>query len=190
MVRTLILGLAGSLSLLIASAHADLDLTPKLSYYELDGVKFQQLAFSDGSKTVTYAPPRGWDYSGSATQLTLRPHSKSQAEVMIKKVALAQPASFDDGTVKKLVEKAIASAPPGSTDIQLVSQEKNPLRIERKETFLVTLSYNLYGAAYNRSILFLNRGMEQIQFQLSCRRADFKELQAAFLDSQHSWQNL
>jgi hypothetical protein len=190
MVRALILGLAGSLSLLIASARADLDLTPKLSHYELDGVKFQQLAFSDGSKIVTYAPPRGWDYSGSATQLTLRPPGKSQAEATIKKIALSQPASFDEETVKKLVQEAIASVPPGSTDIQLVSQEKNPLMIERKETFLVTLSYNLYGAAYNRSILFLNRGVEQIQFQLSCRRADFTALQAAFLDSQHSWQNL
>jgi hypothetical protein len=190
MVRALILGLAGSVSLLIASAQADLDLTPKLSRYELDGVQFKQLAFSDGSKIITYALPRGWDYSGSAAQLTLRPPGKSQAEATIKKVALAQPASFDEGAVKKLVQEAIASVPPGSTDIQIVSQEKNPLRIERKETFLVTLSYNLYGAAYNRSILFLNRGMERIQFLLSCRRADFRELQATFLDSQHSWQNL
>jgi len=190
MVRALILGLTGSLSLLIASAHAELDLTPKPSHYELDGVKFQQLAFSDGSKIVTYAPPRGWDYSGSPTQLTLRPPGKSQAEATIKKVALSQPASFDEGTVKKLVHEAIAYVPPGSTDIQLISQEKNPLIIERKETFLVTLSYNFYGAAYNRSILFLNRGKEQIQFQLSCRGGDFRELQAAFLASQHSWQNL
>ena len=141
MVRPLILALAGSL--LIAPARAELDLTPKLSEYELDGVKFKQLAFSDGSKIVTYAPPRGWDYSGSATQLTLRPPGKSQAEATIKKVALSQPASFDEGTAKKLVQEAIASVPPGSTDIQLVSQEKNPLMIERKETFLVTLSYNL-----------------------------------------------
>jgi hypothetical protein len=188
MVRPLILALAGSL--LIAPARAELDLTPKLSHYELDGVKFKQLAFSDGSKIVTYAPPRGWDYSGSATQLTLRPPGKSQAEAKITKVALSQPASFDEETVKKLVQKAIASVPPGSTDIQLVSQEKNPLMIERKETFLVTLNYNFYGTAYNRSILFLNRSTEQIQFQLSCRQADFRELQTAFLDSQHSWQNL
>ena len=188
MVRPLILALAGSL--LIAPARAELDLTPKLSEYELDGVKFKQLAFSDGSKIVTYAPPRGWDYSGSATQLTLRPPGKTEAEAKITKVALSQPASFDEETVNKLVQKAIASVPPGATNIQLVSQEKNPLMIERKETFLVTLSYNLHGAAYNRSILFLNRGREQIQFQLSCRRADFRELQAAFFDTQHSWQNL
>jgi hypothetical protein len=188
MVRPLVLALAGSL--LIAPAGAELDLTPQLSEYELDGVKFKQLAFSDGSKIVTYAPPRGWDYSGSATQLTLRPPGKSQAEAKITKVALSQPASFDVETVNKLVQKAIASVPPGSTNIQLVSQEKNPLMIERKETFLVTLSYSSYGNAYNRSILLLNRGTEQIQFQLDCRQADFRELQSAFLDSQHSWQNL
>ena len=87
MVRPLILALAGSL--LIAPARAELDLTPKLSEYELDGVKFKQLAFSDGSKNVTYAPPRGWDYSGSATQLTLRPPAKSQAEATFLIVASA-----------------------------------------------------------------------------------------------------
>ena len=174
MVRPLILALAGSL--LIAPARAELDLTPKLSEYELDGVKFKQLAFSDGSKIVTYAPPRGWDYSGSATQLTLRPPGKSQAEAKITKVALSQPASFDEETVKKLVQEAIASVPPGSTNIQLVSQEKNPLMIERKETFLVTLSYNFYGGAYNRSILFLNRGKEQIQFQLELSPSRFQRV--------------
>ena len=188
MVRPLILALAGSL--LIAPARAELDLTPKLSEYELDGVKFKQLAFSDGSKIVTYAPPRGWDYSGSATQLTLRPRGKSQAEAKITTIALSQPASFDQETVNKLVQKAIASVPPGATNIQLVSQEKNPLKIERKETFLVTLSYSFYGDAHKRSILLLNRGTEQIQFQLDCRQVDFRELQTAFLDSQHSWQNL
>ena len=188
MARPLILVLIGSL--LVASARADFDLTPKLSEYELDGVKLKQLAFSDGNEIVTYAPPRGWVYSGSVAQLVLQPPSKSQAEAKITKVALLQPASFNEETIKKLVQEVMASVPNGSTEIQLVSQEKNPLKIERKETFLVTLSYNFYGAAYNRSILFLNRGAEQIQFQLVCRKADFRELQAAFLDSQHSWQNL
>lgn len=187
MVRPLIRSLVGCF--LINSAHAELDLTPKPSQYELDGVTFKQLAFSDGNKTVTYTPPRGWEYSGNAAQLTLQPTGKDQAEAKISKVTLSQPASFDEGTVKKLVQEVMGSIPNG-TNIQLVSQEKNPLMIERKETFLVILSYNLYGGAYNRSILFLNRGKEQIRFQLTSRQTDFKELQKAFLGSQYSWQNL
>jgi hypothetical protein len=188
MVRALILALVGGLS--IASARADLDLTPKLSEYELDGAKFKQLAFSDGNNTVTYAPPRGWNYSGSVAQLVLQPPNKSQAEAKITKVMLSEPASFDEKTINKLVEEAIGSAPRGSTDIQLVSQERNPLIIERKETLLIVLSYNFYGGAFSRSILFLNRANEQIRFQLTSSQADFKELQKAFLGSQYSWQNL
>ena len=188
MARPLILALVGSL--LIASARANFDLTPKLSEYELDGVTFKQLEFSDGNKIATYAPPRGWVYSGSVAQLVLQPPSKSQAEAKITKVALLQPASFNEETIKKLVQEVMASVPNGSTEVQLVSQEKNPLIIERKETFLVVLSYNFYGGAYSRSILFLNRGNEQIRFQLTSTQADFKELQKAFLGSQYSWQNL
>ena len=188
MARPLILALVGCL--LVTSARANFDLTPKFSEYELDGVTFKQLEFSDGSKIATYAPPRGWNYSGSAAQLILHPPTKSQAEAKITKVALLQPASFDEETIKKLVQEVMASVPNGSTEIQLVSQEKNPLIIERKETFLVVFSYNFHDGAYSRSILFLNRGNEQIRFQLTSTQADFKELQKAFLASQYSWQNL
>jgi hypothetical protein len=133
MVRSLIPALASLL--LVAAARADLQLTPRTSQYEGDGVKFKQLAFSDGAKEITYSPPREWDYSGSANQLTLHPPNKSQAEATISKVSLPKLASFDDETLKKLVEEALASVPRGSTDAQLVLQEKNPLMIERKETF-------------------------------------------------------
>jgi hypothetical protein len=177
-------------ALLIASARAELQLTPSVVQYELDGVKLKQLAFSDGAKQVTYQAPRGWDYAGSASQLTLHPPNKSQAEAIIYKAPLLQPASFDDETAKKLVDEAITSVPKGSTDVTLASQEKNPLLINRKETFLVTFTYNFYGESYTRSILFLNRGNEQIRFQLVCRQADFKELQKAFLGSHYSWHNL
>jgi len=188
MVRPLILGLAGWL--LVASARANLNLTPKLSQYELDGVKFKQLAFSDGSQTVTYAPPRGWDYSGSSTQLTLRPPNTPQAEATITRVPLSQPGSFDDESLKKLVSEAAARVPKGSENISIVSQEKNPLMIQGKETFLITLSYTFYGQKYGRSILFLNRGNEQIRSQLTCHEADFNDLHGAFLRSQYTWQNL
>src|ERR1700680_4557519 len=184
------LALIVSLLLLVGNARADLQFTPKIVEYELDGVKFKHLAFSDGAKEITSSSPRGWGYSGNANQLTLHPPNKSQAEATISKVPLSQPANFDDETLKKLVDEALASVPKGSTDIQLTSQEKNPLMIQRKETLLLTLTYNFYGQSYSRSILFLNRGKEQIRFQLTCHQADFNELQKAFLGSQYSWQNL
>src|SRR5207249_4570218 len=107
-----------------------------LTYYG-SMVELYQSAQSTGEwgKANVYSPPRGWDYSGHAAQLTLQPTGKDQAEARISKVTLSQPASFDQETVRKLVQEVMASVPNGTTHIQLVSQEKNPLMIERKETF-------------------------------------------------------
>ena len=189
MVRPVIFAFAASL-LLTDVAKTELVLTPTVDEYVLDGTKLKQLAFFDGGQKVTYQSPRGWDYSGSATQLTLRPPNKPQAEATIARVSRSDQPQFDDETLKKLVAEAIALAPRGSTNVVVESQEKAPLRIGKRETFLLILSYSLLGNNYNRSILFINRGGEQVRCQLTCRSVDFKELQRAFLVSQYSWRNL
>lgn len=188
MVRSLTLIL--SATLFVASACAELQLTPKVAEYQLDGVKFKQIAFSDDGKTVTYQSPRGWDYSGNASQLTLRPPNKAQAEATITKIPLSQPGSFDQANLKKLVDEAVAVIPKASSNMSVLSEERNPLMIQRKETFLIKLSYTFFGQKMSRSILFLNRGNEQLRFQLTCREADFNELHRAFLASHYTWQNL
>lgn len=174
----------------VASARAELVLTPRVDEFDLDGARVKQLAFQDGGKKVTYQSPRGWDYSGSATQLTLRPPKKNQAEAIITRIPLPEPGVFDDESLKKLLADPTTLAPKGSQNVAIISQEKNPLLINRKETFLVVLNYDFYGESYSRSILFVNREREQIRFQLTSRKADFRELQKAFLSSQYSWHNL
>jgi len=188
MVRSLTLILCGAF--FAATASADLLLMPRVAEYKGDGATFKHLEFSDAGKTVTYQSPRGWEFSGTSTQLTLRPPNKLQAEATITRVPLSQPGNFDEESLKKLVSDSVALVPNGSENISVVSQEKNRVMIEHKETFLITLSYTFYGQKYGRSILFLNRGNEQIRSQLTCHAADFEELHRAFLRSQFTWQNL
>jgi hypothetical protein len=177
--------------LLLGSARADVQFAPKESSYDVEGIRFQQLAFSDGSgKEITYQQPTGWNYSGSSAKLTLHPPNKGQAEGTITKVALPKPGPFDDESLKELVKQALASVPNDSTDVNIVSQEKNPVKIGGKETFLVIVAYIFYGERYERSMMFMNRGAEQIRFQFVSRAVDFQDLQRAFLASQFSWQNL
>jgi hypothetical protein len=189
MVRPLALALAGNL-LLSAIVQAELQLVPSVDEFELDGARLKQLAFQDGDRKVTYQSPHGWDYSGSPTQLTLHPPKKSQAEATIARVSRSDQPRFDDETLKKLVAEAVTLVPKGSTNVVVESQEKAPLRIGSRETFLLILSYSLLGNDYKRSILFINRGNEQIRCQLTCRSTDFKDLEKAFLGSQYSWRNL
>jgi hypothetical protein len=188
MVRTLTLIFGAAF--LIASARAELELTPKVVEYKADGATLKHLEFSDAGKTVTYQSPYGWECSGSGKQLTLRPPNKSQVEATITRVPLAPPGSFDDDSLKKLVSDAVLLMPSGSEKVTVISQEKNPLLILGKETFLIKLGYTFFGQKYCRSILFLNRGNEQIRSQLTCREADFDSLQSAFFHSQFSWKNL
>jgi hypothetical protein len=178
-------------ALFIASAHADFQLAPRVSEAWADGAKIKFLAFSDGGgKDVTYVPPTGWEYSGSTTRFTLHPSGKPQAEGTISRMSLNQPAVFDDETMKKLVAEVLVSVPGGSTNVTLVLQQKNPLLIARKETFLIIVSYTFYGDTYQRSMMFLNRGNEQVRFQFVSRAVDFKDLQAAFQRSHFTWKNL
>jgi hypothetical protein len=189
MVRSLRLLLVGAL--FVASARADLQLSPRLSESWVDGAKIRFLVFSDGSgKEITYGPPAGWEYSGSSAKLALYPPGKPQAQGTISRIGLNQPAVFDAETMKKLAAEALASVPEGGTAVALVSQEKNPFFIAGKETFLVIVSYTFYGENYQRSMMFLNRGNEQVRFQFVSRTVDFKNLQAAFQSSQLSWRNL
>ena len=188
MVRSWKLILIGAL--FVTSAHAELQLRPKVVEYKGDGATFKHLEFSDGRNTVTYQPPRGWACSGNTTRLTLRPPNKTQTEATITRVPLSEPGCFDEESLTTLVSDAVAQVIKGSENISVVSQEKNLLMIQGKETFLITLSYTFYGQKYGRSILFMNRGNEQIRFQLTCHEADFNELHAAFFRSQCTWQNL
>jgi hypothetical protein len=184
------IGLTLLSGLVVFSARAELQLTPTLQENQGDGVTYKQLAFSDGTKTITYRPPTNWRYFGDPNQLVLRPPNKPQAEATINKIPLSQAVQFDDETVKKLVTEMIAAVPKETKAVTVVSQQRNPVIIDGKDTFLVILDYTLVGQTYSRSILFLNRGTEQLRFQLTCREVDFEDLQATFFRSQFSWENL
>ena len=89
------------------------------------------------------------------------------AEAIITVSKVSRPEGFEETTIKRLCDETLASLPRGATNT-IVSQQLNPLLIERKETFLVVISYDYYSTRYAKSIMFLNRQNEQIRFELTC----------------------
>ncbi len=180
-----------SIFLVITSVRADLRLVPEVAEYELDGIKMRRLVFFDGPERVTYTPPAGWKYSRADKDLfVLHPSDGPRGEATIARISLAQPGHFDDETIKGLTDEVLHSAPGGAKNVGLVAQQKNPVIIERKETFLLTIKYDYYGEPQERSVMFVNRKNEQLRFQLTCPQSNFPELQKIFLASHFSWQNL
>ena len=178
--------------LLAGSASAQLQLFPRASTYSLDGVTFPQLAFKDGNAEVTYVPPRGWSVTGSDSKLVLRPANTANAEATVVSTPLKENGnlSFDDEAVKNLTTEALAAVPAESTNVQVLSQQVNPVRISGKDTFLLTLSYTFGGENYARSVMFMNRPTSRVIFQLLSKEKDFADLQKAFLGSHFTWHNL
>jgi hypothetical protein len=174
----------------VTCAQAELHFTFENQEYDLDGVKLRQLVFTDGAKHIAYTPPRGWQYFGQEDRLRLLPPSGKPGEGLIFRIPMPKPQPFDERTTKSLADEAIASVPNGAKRVSLVSQQKNAVVIEGKETYLVVINFELFGTPQARSIMFLNRDNDQVRFQFTCPLANFADLQKQFFSSQFSWQNL
>jgi hypothetical protein len=172
----------------IAFLQAALDLTPVAGVRVLDGIKFQQLSFSDNGHTVTYEQPRGWSYRVEAGRILFMPPNLSQAEAAIEQVQTEAGQAFDEETMKRLQEQAMRAVPASSQKVELVSADKNPVMVNRHETFEVIVSYQMSGTQFRRSVLFLNLPDTQLRFRIVAKEQDFEKVHRAFRGSLFSWQ--
>ncbi len=176
---------------LCGSVLAGLDLSPRLESYELDGVKMSQLTFGTGTQSkASYQPPADWKYSGGKDHLDLQPPALAQAKAKISQLSIGTVLSFDGTGRQRLREEAILSLPRGSQEVEVTSEELNPLQIDGKQTYLVELTYTFFGEKFACYSLFLNRQPEALSFRLSCRAKEYPELRQAFHKSLYTWQNL
>jgi len=165
---------------LVAGATAGIDFTPTSSERTLEGIVFKQVLFHQGGHEIAYEPPRGWTYTGDAAQLKLNPPNVSQAQATIEQSPLAAPQILDEPTAKQLQQAALASAPSDAQKVVFVSEEKNPLRINRQETYEVIIGYNFFGQDYQLSVLYANLPDAQLRFRTVARKADFEKVHREF----------
>jgi len=165
---------------LVAVARAGIDFTPTGSERVLEGIVFKQVLFHQGGHEIAYEPPRGWTYTGGAAQLKLTPPNVSQAQATMEQSPLAAPQILDEPTAKQLQQAGLASVPSGAQNVALVSEEKNPLRINRQETYEVVIGYNFFGQDYQLSVLYANLPDTQIRFRTVARKADFEKVHREF----------
>lgn len=176
------------LLLVAVSAKASIDFTPTLGERILDGIKFQQLIFHQDSHKITYEQPRGWKFAGDSQRIRFTPTDVTQAQAEIEQLPLQTPQNFDEATIKRLQEEARAAIPSNCLNVSIVSAEKNPLIVNRLETFEVVVSYQLSGVEFERSVLFLNLPDTQLRFRVTARKQDFEKIHKAFRGSIYSWQ--
>jgi hypothetical protein len=175
------------LLVVVISVRAGVDLTPSVTEYVAEGMKFQQLAFKDDKRRVEYEPPRGWNFDGSPNQLHLKPTGKNFAEASITAAPLAQPQPLDDSTVKVLAQQVIAALPAGSQFAKVEEEIANAVLLAGNASYEVTVSYQTMGEKFFRSELYVNLRDTQLVFRLTARKDDFQALHREFKGSIFSW---
>ena len=170
----------------LASA-TEIDLTPIVSDYVANGAKIHQLTFKDGDRRIQYEPPGDWTLEPGAAQLTLKA-KQIFAQAVISVTPLLKPQPLDDSIIKSLTEKVLAELPVGSQFAKVDEQTANPVLVGGHESVEVTVSYQLAGEKFVRSVLVSNLPDAQLQFRLSAKKSDFAALHREFKVSLLTWQ--
>jgi hypothetical protein len=178
------LGMLLLASTFVPAMFAAIDFMPTAEERVLEGIKFPQLIFHDDKgRKISYEQPRGWAYSGDSSRIRFTPPDVPQAVAEIAQVPLLKPEVFDDETITRLQNKAMGEVPRDSQGTVLLNAEKNPLMINARETFEVTVGYQLYGESYVQSVLFVNMEDTQLTCRFVGRKRDFAKLHQAFRGS-------
>ena len=173
-----------------SAAFADIDLTPIPGELSRDGVVMHLLKFRTGSDFVRYTPPLGWQASGGGSSLTLIPPKAVQTEAKITVSGKADSGDWDDAAIKQLREETLKSVPKKAENVKLVGDQKNPVVLNRHQTYEVTVSYTSDGQPFKKSVLVCNFADEQLRFQIIARSGDFAALHADFISSLFLWDGL
>jgi hypothetical protein len=73
---------------------------------------------------------------------------------------------------------------------KLLKEEQNPVVLENKLSYAVTVSYQVLGETFVRSTIFINLSDTQLRFTINSRQSDFERLQQNFRRSMFSWQRV
>ena len=173
---------------LCSISQAGIDFNGGTAERTLEGIKFTQLVFRDKGRKVTYEQPRGWTYVADAGGVRFVPPGVSQAMAGIDQSPSTAATVFDEETIKKLQQQALAGLPPDSQNAKVELEEKSPLKKDEHDTYAVTLSYRLHGQDFSTSILYLALPDTLVRFRVTARKADFDKIHRAFRGSVFSWQ--
>ena len=174
------------LMIAVVTARGGINLTPSVTEYVAEGMKFHQLTFQDGKRRIEYEPPRNWSFDGGANELRLKP-PKNFAEAIISATPAAKAQTLDATAIKLLEEQVTTTLPNGSQFVKIEQELENVILLDGNNSFEITLSYQLMGEKFSRSVLFVKLPDTQLVFRLTARKDDFALLHQEFRSSILSW---
>ena len=191
MVRSIRFAVALGLLSGAVAAQAQIDLTPKDSFYEVEGIRVPNVTFHEKTKPISYTPPANWTLVGGGNKLTLTPKDAVQAGATIETVAAQAPIpGAGSESVKSYTEMVLGMVPKEATKVEVVEAVMCPMRISGKAMIEVTVAYSFFGQPFRMNVLIMPRETELLRFQFLARSSDYPALFKNFRGSLFSMQGL
>ena len=154
-----------------------------------DGFVHRHSCFKyDERSNVLIDLPPGWNTTADAGSITSSPPNAINTFILLQRSPLTPGTPFRDSTLDTYRQRALASVPPGSSNIRVVKETPNPLPIFGWQDFEFEMSYDLAGTTFHRSVLFINLDTrQQILTAVVAEASAFDKIHAAAMDVLRSW---
>lgn len=144
---------------------------------------------NDARTNVLLMLPARWNRVDSAASLTLTPPDINNSLVRLEKSSLAPDTPFADKGLDTYRRRAQTGVPQGVTGLQCVQENDNPLPIFGWKDHEFIFTYDFFGQAYKRGVLFVDlNAREQIMLTCVAPADQFDRVRGAGLDVLRSWQ--
>jgi hypothetical protein len=167
-----------------------LDFTPYKESYEVEGIRFESVAFRENGKRILYSPPKQWSLSGGLGKLTLFPPGAALASATIQSILPSQLLPVERSNIQTLGELARHLVPKDAVKVEIGPPKSGSMGIGGREVSELELTYSLFLQPLQVAVFILPRGEEFVVFQLVARPSDYPTLAKEFRDSLHTFQGL
>ena len=175
-----------SLILAVAPFHGKaLDLTPAVTFRDLEGIKIPIVLFSDAGKKISFQPPAKWNVSGSGATLSLYPPELPDA-VMQLRVRPRKP--LPAGTTEDFEKWCIAQLPQDAAEPAREGEAADVFTLGTLPSREFTFSYVAQGRRFTTSVAFVDwNETERLAVIVTARTPDFQPIHEAAMRSMFSW---
>ena len=155
-----------------------------------DGFTREQLYVrNDERSDVLLSLPARWTRTDGAASLTLEPPDVRNSLVRVEKSTLAPNTEFREKGLDTYRQRAQAEIPQGATNVLYREEHDNPLPLFGWKDHEFVFTYDFFGQAYRRSVVFVNlNAREQIVLTCVAPAENFPAVREAGFDVLRSWQ--
>ena len=151
-----------------------IDFTPRYVNEVEDGIPVRRMFFADAGRHIFFTAPGGWDANGSKSSVVLSPKNLEKAYIKIECSSDEEIPPFDEKGLKIYRQAAEDLLPREAKDLEILSENKNPVVINHWSGFEITYAYVAFGYPFYKSVSFINIGdNRQIRLIVEARRSDF-----------------